>query len=99
MQIENKVDDHEVECDPRFRLFIHTAAEPHQVPTSLAAYTSVIYFQQSRYCIEEELLDRFLAKEKARIEDDRTALRQLKKNYKWSHKIHYRLVIAKNIIH
>ncbi|WAR07684.1 DYHG-like protein [Mya arenaria] len=34
------VEDHEVECDPRFRLFLHTTVEPHMVPQSLAAYAA-----------------------------------------------------------
>ncbi|OWF37572.1 Dynein heavy chain 5, axonemal [Mizuhopecten yessoensis] len=73
------VEDHEVECDPKFRLYLHTTLEPHNVPSHLAAYCSIMFFQQSRLCIEEELLDRFLAKEKSRLEDERTALRQEKK--------------------
>ena len=47
------------------------------VPAQLAAYASVMYFQQFRQCIEEELLDRFMAHEKSRLEDERTALRQV----------------------
>lgn len=72
-----QVEDHEVECDPKFRLFMHTTVEPYMVPSHLAAYCSVMFFQQSRTCIEEEFLDRFLAKEKSRIEDERIALRQV----------------------
>ncbi|XP_052807484.1 dynein axonemal heavy chain 5-like isoform X7 [Mya arenaria] len=70
------VEDHEVECDPRFRLFLHTTVEPHMVPQSLAAYAAVMYFQLFRSCVEEELLDRFMAHEKSRLEDEMTALRQ-----------------------
>ncbi|KAL5010133.1 hypothetical protein ScPMuIL_012438 [Solemya velum] len=73
------VEDHEVECDPHFRLFMHTTVEPHMVPEQLAAYTSVIFFQQYRKCVEDELLDRFMAHEKSRLEDERTALRNERK--------------------
>ena len=72
-----QVEDHEVECDPKFRLYLHTTVEPHMVSAQLAAYASVMYFQQFRQCIEEELLDRFMAHEKSRLEDERTALRQV----------------------
>lgn len=72
------VTDHEVECDPRFRLFLHTTVEPQAVPQQLAAYTSVLFFQQSRNCVEEELLDTFMAHEKARLENESSALRQEK---------------------
>ncbi|KAL4232681.1 hypothetical protein ACF0H5_007369 [Mactra antiquata] len=70
------VEDHEVECDPKFRLYLHTTVEPHMVPQQLAAYASVMYFQLYRKDVEEELLNRFMAHEKARLEDEQSALRQ-----------------------
>lgn len=71
-----QVEDHEVECDPKFRLFLHTTVEPHNVPQTLAAYCTVLYFQQSRHCLEVELMERFKAKkEKSRSEEERQALR------------------------
>ncbi|XP_070190368.1 uncharacterized protein [Littorina saxatilis] len=72
------VTDHEVECDPKFRLFLHTTGESQTVPHSLAAYTSVLFFQQSRHCVEEELLNIFMAHEKSRLENESSALRQEK---------------------
>jgi len=36
-----------------------------------------MYFQLHRACVEEELLDRFMAHEKSRLEDEQTALRQV----------------------
>jgi hypothetical protein len=72
-----QVEDHEVECDPRFRLFLHTTVEPHIVPAHLAAYTSVIYFQRSRTDIEETLLDRFIYQEKSKLEEERVSLLQV----------------------
>ena len=73
-----QVEDHEVECDPRFRLFLHTTVEPHMVPPHLAAYSSVIYFQRSRADIEETLLDRFIYQEKSKLEEERVSLLQVK---------------------
>lgn len=72
-----QVTDHEVECDPKFRLFLHTTSEPQTVPHQLAAYTSTLFYQQSRQCIEEELLDTFMVQEKARLENESSALRQV----------------------
>lgn len=66
-----------MECDPKFRLYLHSTVEPHIVPQSLAAYSSVMYFQLYRSCVEEELLNRFMAQEKSRLEDEQTALRQV----------------------
>lgn len=74
-----QVEDHEVECDPRFRLFLHTTVEPHMVPPHLAAYSSVIYFQRSRADIEETLLDRFIYQEKSKLEEERVSLLQVKR--------------------
>ncbi|XP_041462850.1 dynein heavy chain 8, axonemal-like [Lytechinus variegatus] len=77
------VADHEVECHPGFRLYLHTTCQPHCVPHALAAYTSVMYFYQTRDDCEEELLDRFMTLEKARLEEDRiTALKERISNMK-----------------
>ncbi|CAL1527205.1 unnamed protein product [Lymnaea stagnalis] len=70
------VTDHEVECDPKFRLFVHTTSEPHACPQQLAAATSVTFYQQSREDVEEELLDVFMAQEKARLDNEMTTLRE-----------------------
>ncbi|XP_059166583.1 dynein axonemal heavy chain 8-like [Physella acuta] len=72
------VTDHEVECDPRFRLFLHTTSEPHTCPLHLAACTAVTFYQQSRADVEEELLDAFMKQEKSRLENEQTALREEK---------------------
>ncbi|XP_064629693.1 uncharacterized protein LOC135488785 isoform X2 [Lineus longissimus] len=68
------VGDHEVECQPSFRLYLHTTDEPQHVPPELAAHLAVILFQRSRKCVEEELLDRFMEKEKPRLEEERVVL-------------------------
>ncbi|XP_052710792.1 uncharacterized protein LOC128185166 [Crassostrea angulata] len=70
------VEDHKVECNPRFRLFLHITVEPHIVPPHLAAYTSVIFFQRSRADIEETLLDRFIFQEKSKLEEERVSMFQ-----------------------
>jgi dynein heavy chain len=69
-----QVGDHEVECQPSFRLYLHTTDEPHDVPSELAAHLAIILFQGSRRCVEEELLDRFMKKEKPRLEEERILL-------------------------
>ncbi|XP_055889444.1 dynein axonemal heavy chain 8-like isoform X3 [Biomphalaria glabrata] len=82
------VTDHEVECDPKFRMFLHTTSEPHVCPSELAACTSVTFFQQSRADVEEELLDIFMAQEKSRLNNELTTLRQEKQeNMEMSEKI------------
>ncbi len=68
-----QVADHEVECHPNFRVFFPTTERPHCIPHSLAAYSSVLYFYQTRRDCEEELLYRFMAREKARLDEDRAA--------------------------
>ncbi|XP_071954985.1 uncharacterized protein [Antedon mediterranea] len=71
MPFKMMVADHEVECNPSFRLYLHTTNQPHTIPNCLAAYTSVQYFYQTAEDCEEELLDRFMQLEKARLEEDR----------------------------
>ena len=66
--------DHEVECQPHFRMFLHTTTPAHLVPGELAAYVSLIYFHQTRNDIELELLDRFMQREKGRLDEERSTL-------------------------
>ena len=63
-----------MECQPQFRMYLHTSAMPHRVPPALMAHVAVIYFCQTRADIEEELLDRFMAHEKSRMDEEKTAL-------------------------
>ena len=72
-----QVGDHDVECAPEFRLFLHTSTSAHNIPPELAAHVNIIYFHAARPDIEEELLDRFMLHEKSRINDERTALLQV----------------------
>ena len=69
-----QIGDHEVECQPQFRMFLHTSVMPHRVPPELMAHVTVIYFSQTRADIEEELLDRFMAHEKSRMDEEKTTL-------------------------
>ena len=69
-----QVGDHEVECQAHFRMYLHTTTQPHLIPGELAAYVSVIYFHQTRYDVEEELLERFMHREKVRMDEEKTAL-------------------------
>jgi len=53
-----QVEDHEVECNPAFRLYLHTSTLPQDVPPEIAAYTTLVYLQSTREGVEIELLDR-----------------------------------------
>ncbi|CAH1799095.1 unnamed protein product [Owenia fusiformis] len=82
------VGDHEVECEPSFRMYLHTTHQPHTLPPELAARLAVTYFLESRYDLEEELLDRFMAKEKSRLDDEKsTYLMEKLENMKFLEKI------------
>ena len=69
--------DHEVECQPHFRMYLHTTCSAHQVAPELAAYVSLVSWQLSRQDVSEELLDRFMMKEKQRLNDEKDALMQV----------------------
>jgi hypothetical protein len=73
-----QVGDHDVECSADFRLFLHTSTAPHNVPPELAAHVTIVFFHATRLDIEDELLDRFMLHEKARINDERQALLQVR---------------------
>ena len=72
-----QVGDHEVECQPDFRLYLHSTLSPHEVAPELAAYVSLVSWQLSRNDVSEELLDRFMIKEKQRLNDEKDALMQV----------------------
>jgi len=67
----------EIECNPNFRLFLHTVSEPIQISEVLAAYTVVINYNLVRNDVEEELLDRFLVLAKPRIDVEKFGLLQV----------------------
>lgn len=66
-----------MECSPNFRLYLHTPYEAHLIPPEIATYVLMIYFHMTRHDIEEELLDRFMAKEKSRVDEEKMALLQV----------------------
>ncbi|XP_068697910.1 dynein axonemal heavy chain 8-like [Montipora foliosa] len=66
------VGEHEIECQPGFRLVMATTFSCQAVPASIAAYVNVVEFSQSRDGLEEMFLDRFLRLEKPRMQDTRT---------------------------
>ena len=71
-----QVGDHEVECQPDFRLYLQTTQPSHRIPAELAAHVSIVNFQLSRDDVTDELLDRFMVKEKQRLNDEKDSLRQ-----------------------
>ena len=73
-----QIGDHEVECQPHFRMYLHTTVMPHQVPPELMAHVAVIRFCQTLPDIEDELLNRFMAHEKSRMEEEKTTLLEVR---------------------
>ena len=66
-----------MECSPKFRMYLHTTSESHEVPAGIATYVLIIYFHMIRSDIEEELLDRCMAKEKSRVDEEKMTLLQV----------------------
>ncbi|XP_028415382.1 dynein heavy chain 8, axonemal-like isoform X2 [Dendronephthya gigantea] len=65
------VGEHEIECQPSFRLFMSTTCLAYRVPAKLSAVINVIEMYLSRDGLEEMFLDRFMGLEKPRIQDSR----------------------------
>ena len=72
-----QVGDHEVECKPSFRLYLHTSSEAHQLGDFLAAFTKRFTFPQSIDCLTNQLLLRCLNQEKNRVKEERSHLLQV----------------------
>ncbi|XP_069461306.1 uncharacterized protein [Ambystoma mexicanum] len=70
------VADHEVECHPGFRMYLHTTSLPQEIPSEVAAFCSILYFSQDREGLVEQLLDRFVFKEKPRLKEEQALLEQ-----------------------
>ncbi|RDD45872.1 Dynein heavy chain 5, axonemal [Trichoplax sp. H2] len=68
------IGDHEVECNPQFRMTLSTSCLPMNVPDELASQLSVIELSHSTQGLEELLLDFFMQKEKTRIDEDSTQI-------------------------
>ncbi|KAM4694307.1 uncharacterized protein O3C94_004765 [Discoglossus pictus] len=70
------VAEHEVECNPSFRMYLHTTCMPKDVPMELASFCSIMYFCQDREGLVEQLLDRFVQQEKPRLKEEHLLLKQ-----------------------
>nr|XP_014351636.1 PREDICTED: dynein heavy chain 8, axonemal-like [Latimeria chalumnae] len=76
VEVKYHVDDHEVECHPHFRLYLHSSSFPQEVPAEIAAFCSLLYFQQDHKGITEELLNHFIKQEKPRLYEEHRNLQQ-----------------------
>ncbi|KAJ1151043.1 hypothetical protein NDU88_003830 [Pleurodeles waltl] len=70
------VADHEVECHPGFQMYLHTTSLPDKVPAEVAAFCSILYFTQDKEGLVEQLLNRFVLKEKPRVKEEQESLEQ-----------------------
>jgi dynein heavy chain len=55
-------------------MYLHTTAMPHEVPPEMAAHVGLLYFDQTREDVEEQLLDRFMRREKIRLDEEKRSL-------------------------
>ncbi|XP_063775387.1 uncharacterized protein LOC134910927 [Pseudophryne corroboree] len=67
---------HEVECNPGFRIYLHTSCLPEDIPPEVASYCTLLYFYQDRDGLVEQLLDRFIQTEKPGLKEERFLLKQ-----------------------
>ncbi|KAG9493712.1 hypothetical protein GDO78_001536 [Eleutherodactylus coqui] len=70
------VGEHEVECHPSFRLYLHTTEMPEEIPPEIASFCTILYFCQDRAGLEEQLLDRFVVLEKPRLKNEQLQVKQ-----------------------
>ncbi|XP_018425845.1 PREDICTED: dynein heavy chain 5, axonemal-like [Nanorana parkeri] len=70
------VGEHEVECHPGFRIYLHTTCTPDRVPPEVASYCTILYFSQDRQGLTEQLLERFIQLEKPRLKEEHLLLKQ-----------------------
>ncbi|XP_073531710.1 dynein axonemal heavy chain 5-like [Phyllobates terribilis] len=70
------VGEHEVECHPSFRIYLHTTKMPEEVPPEVASFCTTLYFYQDREGLVEQLLDRFVSLEKPRLKEEHVQLKQ-----------------------
>ncbi|CAF3351101.1 unnamed protein product [Rotaria sp. Silwood1] len=73
-----QIGQQEIECSPKFRLYMHTITQPVCIPKELAAYTLTLCFHVALNDLEEIFLGRFMAKEKPHIDAEQYALLQEK---------------------
>ncbi|KAM5165175.1 dynein axonemal heavy chain 5-like [Mantella aurantiaca] len=70
------VGEHEVECHPGFRIYLHTTCTPERIPPEVASYCTILYFSQDRLGLTEQLLERFIQLEKPRLKEEHLLLKQ-----------------------
>ncbi|KAM9316607.1 uncharacterized protein PAF06_007656 [Gastrophryne carolinensis] len=70
------VGEHEVECHPSFRIYLHTTCTPEMIHPLVASYCTILYFYQDRQGLADQLLDRFVQLEKPRLKDEHLLLKQ-----------------------
>ncbi|CAF0874114.1 unnamed protein product [Rotaria sordida] len=73
-----QIGQQEIECSPKFRLYMHTITQPVYIPKELAAYTLTLCFHVTLNDLEEIFLGRFMSKEKPHIDAEQYALLQEK---------------------
>ncbi|KAM4771050.1 dynein axonemal heavy chain 5-like [Rhinophrynus dorsalis] len=70
------VAEHEVECHPAFRMYLHTTSLPKEIPPEIASFCSILFFHQDREGLVEQLLDRFVQQEKPRLREEHLQLKE-----------------------
>ncbi|XP_053567991.1 uncharacterized protein LOC128657631 [Bombina bombina] len=70
------VAEHEVECNPGFRVYLHSTCMPEDIPPEVASYCNILYFYQDREGLLMQLLDRFVQQEKPRLKEEHSLLKQ-----------------------
>ncbi|CAF3476774.1 unnamed protein product [Rotaria socialis] len=73
-----QIGQQEIECSPKFRLYLHTITQPIFIPKELAAYTLTLCFHVTLNDLEEIFLNRFMSEEKKHIHTEQHALLQEK---------------------
>ncbi|GAB1604755.1 dynein axonemal heavy chain 5 isoform X2 [Argonauta hians] len=70
--------EHEVECNPSFRLYLHTSNDISLMPDAFYPYLTIITLLQSYECLHKNLLLRCINQEKYQLKYERNHLLQEK---------------------
>ncbi|XP_052821623.1 dynein axonemal heavy chain 5 isoform X2 [Octopus bimaculoides] len=70
--------DLEVECNPSFRLYLHTSSDASLISDTLSPYLTIITFSQSYECLYKDLFLRCINQEKSQLKDERNHFLQEK---------------------
>ncbi|CAI9717935.1 dynein heavy chain 8, axonemal-like [Octopus vulgaris] len=70
--------DLEVECNPSFRLYLHTSSDASLISDTLSPYLTIITFSQSYECLYKDLFLRCINREKSQLKDERNHFLQEK---------------------